>query len=85
MQQSNNYSKVYEKKNSLQFEHEIKEKFIKNYHVLVIQNGFEKFEHKLTSHFLTYFGKLLSVEYSYLGWLILKLRPVRKKKICRMD
>ena len=59
----------------------MKGKFIKSYHHLLIQNNFEELEHKLSLHFLTYFGKLLPLEYSYLDWLVLKLRPMRKQKI----
>ena len=77
---SNNYSRIYEGKNFLKFEHEMKGKFIKNYHNLLIHNNFEEFEHKLSLHFLTYFGKLFPLEYSYLDWLVLKLRPMRKQK-----
>jgi hypothetical protein len=77
---SNNYSRIYEGKNFLKFEHEMKGKFIKTYHTLLIQNNFQEFEHKLSLHFLTYFGKLLPLEYSYLDWLALKLRPIRKQK-----
>ena len=77
---SNKYSRIYEGKNFLKFEHEMKGKFIKSYHALLTQNNFEEFEHKLSLHFLTYFGKLLPLEYSYLDWLILKLRPIRKQK-----
>lgn len=47
-------SRVYEAKNSLKFEHEMKGKFIKNYHALFLQNNFEAFEHKLSFHVLTY-------------------------------
>ena len=78
---SNNYSRIYEGKNFLKFEHEMKGKFLKNYHTLLLQNNFEELEHKLSLHFLTYFGKLLPLEYSYLDWLVLKLRPIRKQKI----
>ena len=77
---SNNYSKIYEGKNFLKFEHEMKGKFIKNYHNLLIHNNFEEFEHKLSLHFLTYFEKLFPLGYSYLDWLVLKLRPMRKQK-----
>ena len=34
---SNNYSRIYEGKNFLKFEHEMKGKFIKTYHTLLIQ------------------------------------------------
>ena len=77
---SNNYSRIYEGKNFLKFEHEMKGKFIKNYHNLLIHDNFEEFEHELSLHFLTYFGKLFPLEYSYLDWLVLKLRPMRKQK-----
>ena len=76
---SNNYSRIYQGKNFLKFEHEMKGKFIKTYHTLLIQNHFEEFEHKLSIHFLTYFGKLLPLHYSYTDWLVLKLRPIRKQ------
>ena len=76
---SNNYSRIYQGKNFLKFEHEIKGKFIKTYHTLLIQNHFEEFEHKLSIHFLTYFGKVLPLQYSYTDWLVIKLRPLRKQ------
>jgi hypothetical protein len=38
-------------------------------------------EHKLSVHFLTYFGKVLPFHYSYLDWLVIKLRPIRKQPI----
>ena len=76
---SNNYSRIYQGKNFLKFEHEMKGKFIKAYHTLLIQNHFEEFEHKLYIHFLTYFGKVLPFQYSYTDWLVIKLRPLRKQ------
>ena len=76
---SNNYSRIYQGKNFLKFEHEMKGKFIKTYHTLLIQNHFEEFEHKLSIHFLTYFGKVLPFQYSYTDWLVIKLRPLRKQ------
>ena len=76
---SNNYSRIYQGKNFLKFEHEMKGKFIKTYHTLLIQNHFEEFEHKLYIHFLTYFGKVLPFQYSYTDWLVIKLRPLRKQ------
>ena len=76
---SNNYSRIYQGKNFLKFEHEMKGKFMKTYHTLLIQNHFEEFEHKLSIHFLTYFGKVLPLHYSYTDWLVIKLRPLRKQ------
>ena len=37
----------------LKFEHEMKGKFIKTYHDLLIQNYFEEFERQLSTYFLT--------------------------------
>ena len=81
---SNNYSRIYQGKNFLKFEHEMKGKFIKTYHTLLIQNHFEEFEHKLSIHFLTYFGKVLPLQYSYTDWLVIKLRPLRKQTFSLM-
>ena len=50
---------------------------IKSYNLLVL-NNFEEMEVILTKRFLSYFGKLLPLEYYYLGWLVFKLRPIRK-------
>jgi hypothetical protein len=58
----------------------MKGKFIKSYHTLLIQNHLEEFEHKLFIHFLTYFGKVLPLHYSYTDWLVIKLRPMRKQR-----
>ena len=78
---SNNYSRIYETKNSLKFEHEMKGKFLQNYHLLLVKNRLDEFEQKLSSHFFFYFGKLLPLHFSYLDWLIIKLRPIRKQLI----
>lgn len=76
---SNHYFRVYETKNSLKFEHEMKGKFLQNYHLLLVDNRLEEFEQKLSSHFLISFGKLLPLHYSYTDWLAIKLRPIRKQ------
>jgi hypothetical protein len=76
---TNNYSRIYEGKNFLKFEHEMKGKFLQTYHLLLVKNDFQKLEHKLSSHFFVYFGKLLPLQHSYLDWLVIKLRPIQKK------
>ena len=76
---SNNYFRIYETKNSLKFEHEMKGKVLQNYHLLLGENRLEEFEQKLSSHFLISFGKLVPLNYSYLDWLVLKLRLIRKE------
>ena len=54
---SNHYFRIYETKNSLKFEHEMKGKVLQNYHLLLVENRLEEFEQKLSSHFLISFGK----------------------------
>jgi len=78
---SNQYFRIYQEKNSLKFEHEMKGKFLRKYHNLLLENNLEEFEQKLYSHFIVSFGKLLTLNYSYLDWLIIKLRPIRKQKL----
>jgi hypothetical protein len=51
----------------------MKGKFIKNYYTLLVKNYLEDFENKLSAHCLTYFGKLLSLHFSYTDWLVIKL------------
>jgi hypothetical protein len=60
---SNNYYQVYERKNSLRFEHEMKGKFIEKYYFLLMENRLEEFEQKLSSHFIISFGKLLTLNF----------------------
>jgi len=56
----------------------MKGKVLQQYHLLLVENRLEEFETKLSSHFLLSFAKLLPLDYSYLDWLVLKLRPIRK-------
>jgi hypothetical protein len=59
----------------------MKGKFLQDYHKLLVSNRIQEFEQKLSSHFLLSFGKLLPLNYSYLDWLVIKLRPIRKQTI----
>ena len=54
---SNHYFRIYETKNSLKFEHEMKGKVLQQYHLLLVENRLEEFEQKLSSQFLIFFGK----------------------------
>ena len=76
---SNHYFRIYETKNSLKFEYEMKGKVLQQYHLLLVENRIEEFEQKLSSQFLISFGKLLPLHYSYTDWLVLKLGPIRKQ------
>ena len=57
---SNNYFRIYQGKNSLKFEHEMKGKFLQEYHSLLVENRLEEFEQKLSSHFLTLFWEAIA-------------------------
>lgn len=46
---SNNYFRIYQGKNSLKFEHEMKGKFLQEYHSLLIENRLEEFEQQRTA------------------------------------
>ena len=46
---------------------------------MLIENNLEEFENKLSKRFLYNFGKLLPLQYSYLDWLVVKLRPIKKQ------
>ena len=78
---SNHYFRIYETKNSLKFEYEVKGKFLQQCHLLLVENRFKEFEQKLSSKFFISFGKLLPLHYEYTDWLVFKLRPIRKQQI----
>lgn len=78
---SNHYSRIYQRKNLLRFELEMKGKILQNYNRLLIQNYFEEFEESMSNHFILYFGNILPLESSYLDWLVIQLRPIRQQKI----
>ena len=59
----------------------MKGKFLQEYHLFLRGNRLEEFAQKLSSHFLISFGKLLPLKYSYMDWLVIKLRPIRKFSI----
>jgi len=56
----------------------MKGKFLQQYHLLLVESRLEEFEQQLTSHFLSYSAKKLPLHYSYLDWLIIQIRPIRK-------
>ena len=82
---SDHFSRIYEGKNFLKFEHEMKGKFLQKYYSLVVENRFQEFEKKLLIPFLIYFGKLLPLYHSDIDWLIVKLRPRRNQQIHQLD
>jgi hypothetical protein len=59
----------------------MKGKVLQHYHLLLVENRIQEFEHHLTKCFLYRFGKLLPLNYSYTDWLVIQLRPIRKQSI----
>jgi hypothetical protein len=58
----------------------MKGKFLQQYHFLFLTNQLEELEEDLSLLFFRYFGKILPLNYSYLDWLVIKLRPIQKQK-----
>lgn len=77
---SNHYSRIYEIKDSLKFEYEMKGRFISKFFTLLKTNNLEELENQLSQQFQSYFGKLLPLNFSYTDWLVMQLRPIRKQE-----
>lgn len=82
---TNNYIRIYRKKDTLRFELEMKGKLIENYHSFLISECLNQFEDKLFSYFFAYLAKLLPLEFAYFDWLVLKLRPIPKQSAFGLD
>lgn len=57
----------------------MKGKGLQQYYFLLVKNGFEEFAQNLSSFFNLYFGPLLALQHSYLDWLVIQLRPMRRQ------
>jgi len=78
---SDQYSRVYQGKDFLRFEYEMKGRFIREYHSLLVSGNLKEFETKLSKSFLNNFGNKLPLRYSYLDWLAFRLRLIRNQKL----
>ena len=65
---SNHYLRIYETKNVLRFELEMKGKNLHPYHHLMINHQFQEFEEKLSSDFIRYLGTTFTI-LNWIGWL----------------
>jgi hypothetical protein len=66
---SSRCARIYTTDNSLKFEIELRNNFIKNCNYLLVENCFEELESKLVEQYISYFGKLLPFQYLYTDWL----------------
>ena len=73
---SSNRLRVYEKRNFLEFELEIKKGVIKSYQDFLFSDSLEKFEGKLVNHYYKQLKKSLVLDSSYLNWLLVGLRKI---------
>ena len=78
---SNLSYRIYNGETFLKFEHEMKQTFIKKYHPLLASNRLEEFEQQLSLHFFSYSAKKLPLHYTYMDWLVIKIRSIRKQQI----
>jgi hypothetical protein len=78
---SNHYSRIYQTKQGLRFEYEMKGKALQSYYILLVESRLEEFEQEFSSQFIFYFGRLLPLQSCYLDWLTIRLRPFRKQPI----
>jgi hypothetical protein len=79
---SNRYYRIYEdtqNKNFLKFEYELKSKALVGYQNLIFLNQLQDFESRLSFEFINQFAKLLPMQYSYMDWLVYKVRPFRQR------
>lgn len=79
---NNRYYRIYEdteNQNFLKFEYELKYKALVGYQDLVFLNQYQQFEHQLSFEFINQFAKLLPLQYSYMDWLVYRVRPLRKR------
>lgn len=78
---SDNFARIYQITNpkALKFEYEIKGKFLFGLHHQLVNKNFNHFEDKVCSKFIRFFAKILPLQHHYVDWLVLKLRPIRKR------
>lgn len=79
--QSDLFYRIYDGESFVKFELEMKGKFIEKYHSLLVDHQLEEFEKQLSSHFVLYSAKTLPLNYSYMDWLVIKLRPIRYQQV----
>nr|YP_010133688.1 hypothetical protein KYU99_pgp065 [Nitzschia supralitorea]QWM93178.1 hypothetical protein [Nitzschia supralitorea] len=81
----NHFSRIYERKDSLKFEYEMKGQFISKIFTILKTKNLEELENQLSKQFLSYFEKLLPLNYYYTDWLVVELSPIRKQKLSSLS
>lgn len=65
-----NYYRVYQKRNGLQFELELKNQVVKSFQKLLMDNSIQEFEHNLSKHFYQQSFESLNLNSYYMDWLL---------------
>lgn len=73
---SNHRLRVYEKKNYLEFELEIKKVAIQSYQGFLFSDNLEEFETKLINHYYKQLKKWLPLDSFYMDWFLVGLRKL---------
>jgi hypothetical protein len=75
---SSNFYRIYQTKNGLRFELEIKNRRIQQVSKILVRNAIEEFEEQLTEHFYMYSKKVLAFHDYYTDWLVDYFRKTDK-------
>lgn len=79
---NNRCYRIYEdtdNKNFLKFEYELKSRALVQSQNLIFLDKLQDFEHQPSFEFINQFSKLLPLQYSYMDWLVYKLRSLKKR------
>ena len=72
---SSNFFRIYQKKDGVEFELEIKKTPLKSFQDLLFSGQIQEFEAESSHYFLKSFAKLFPISYCFMDWLAVSLRP----------
>ena len=72
---SSNFFRIYQKKDGLEFELEIKKTPLKSFQDLLFSGKIQQFESESSYYFLRSFANIFPISYCFMDWLAVSLRP----------
>ncbi len=72
---SSNFFRIYQKKDGLEFELEIKKTPLKSFQDLLFLRQIQQFESESSYYFLRSFANIFPISYCFMDWLAVSLRP----------
>jgi hypothetical protein len=72
---SSNFFRIYQKKDGLEFELEIKKTPLKSFQDLLFSGQIQQFESESSYYFLKSFANIFPIYYCFMDWLAISLRP----------